>query len=134
MSCGSTCACGPCQPGISQPGIITQGFLANTVVTRGFVPYATVTPPAAQVIRRGGSARRRQLQRIIVSASLVSVNGNYRDWDLSGHDAKQFTIDELKFPPKFTLGNFTTSTRLVNKIRVAARRIVGPRGDDGSDE
>lgn len=128
----SDCNCGPCQPGLCGPGLITRGFLANTIGTRGLV--AQVVERVTKIVDRLGRSGRRQLQRIAVAATLVSVNTDSRDWELQGQDARIFEIEQLKFPPKVTIRHIgTTIRKIFREIVVAARRIVKTSEDDDPD-
>jgi hypothetical protein len=113
--------CGPCTP-----GLITRGFIADTIITRGLgecpTPVARAVIAARRIIRGNG----RKLKRIIVSAKLLVVNEEIVKENIQGNDIVTF-YEENRYSGPRVIAKWISGVvkNTINRIVIKANRIFG---------
>lgn len=124
MSLGSPC--GPCSP-----GLITRGFVADTIVTRGMgecprAPIPRVIVAAKKIIRGSG----KKLKKIIISAKLLTVNEEIMEEAIRGQDMAIFYEEDRYSGPKVIAKWLNKVVKNVaHRIVIRARTILGSNKD-----
>jgi hypothetical protein len=120
VSLGSPC--GPCTP-----GLITRGFVADTIVTRGLgecpkAPIPRVIVAAKKIIRGSG----KKLKKIIISAKLLTVNEEIVEEVIQGQDMAIFYEEDRYSSPKVIAKWLNKVVKNVaHRIVIRARTILG---------
>jgi hypothetical protein len=114
--------CGPCTP-----GLVTRGFIADTIITKGLgecpkTPIQRAVEAARRLIRGKG----KQLQKVIVSARLLAINDEEIVKRIQGSEVITFYEEERWSGPRVIakwISGVVKNT--VDRIVITANRIFG---------
>lgn len=123
-----------------QSGIVTRGFAANTIVTRGYGKgepvqrRPVIIEALAGVARRGRSAYKKQVETVLVAAKLMRVNSIRPDPQIVGTDSTTFTKDDPRVRARSVAKLIGTEVKKTSeRIVIRVARILDPKEESDGD-